>query len=187
MHMAWHTLTLHMPKWGTCQTCIQHPKLHIKHMGVCLLELGICLVKSGVYSLTCFLKYHESIVTLQENKHLPAFVFKENHIQKCFRKGSRDMLVPRRISFWGVLKIYQIAMPGFERGAWCSRCWSFPSPFNARSYPMHDQKDLEKIMCDRHVPFLKRVCVIVAICCYIQIFNIYILCTVYVFFVKMQT
>lgn len=49
-----------------------------------------------------------------------------------------------------------------------------PVSINARSYPMHDQKDLEKNMCDRHVPFLKRVCVIVAICCYMQIFNIYI-------------
>lgn len=131
MHMAWHTLTLHMPKWGTCQTCIQHPKLHIKHMGVCLLELGICLVKSGVYSLTCFWNTMNPLLPSRKQTS-PAFVFKENHIQKCFRKGSRDMLVPRRISFWGVLKIYQIAMPGFDRGAWCSRCWSFPSP------SMHD-------------------------------------------------
>ena len=54
MHMAWHPLTLHMSKWGTYQTCIQHPKLHIKHMGVCLLEWGKCLVKSGVYSFDMF-------------------------------------------------------------------------------------------------------------------------------------
>ena len=97
----------------------------------------------------------------------------------------RDMLVPRRISFWGVLKIYQIA-PGFDRGAWCSRCWSFPSP------SMHDpircmiRKTLKKTCVKDMCHFWNVcVCVIVAICKSFIIYTVYSVKFIkYVFSVK---